>query len=157
VTDFVDNKMYQNQQQPNSIDSGSTPTDIMPTHGQPNGVVPQYQQPLTVNQQPMPVYQQPVGLSVNQLQPYFVSVAAVAPPQVQGRFAPHLSSRSTKACGDLLITLGIFMLAGQMLETIGFSGLSYRILQVNTYIAYVGYWGGVIVSFNTYCYYYEAK
>jgi hypothetical protein len=153
---------------------------MMQTYEPPNGVVPQYQLPLTVKQQPtlfhqqqqpMPVYQpqvpinqqqqptpviqQPVGLPVNQPQPYFVSVAVVAPPQVQGRFAPHLSSRSTKVCGDLLITLGVFMMVGQMLETIGFSGLSYRILLVNTYIAYVGYWGGVIVCFNTYCYYYD--
>jgi hypothetical protein len=126
--------MYQSQLPPNSVD-GSQQTVLTPAYQQQIGVVNQHQQPMAVYQ-----HQQQNG-SV-------VPMPVIVQPQVQGRFAPHVGPKSTKVCGDLLITLGVFMLIGQALET---TGISLFFGSVDSYIDYAGYWGGVIVRYF-YCF-----
>jgi hypothetical protein len=106
---------------------------MMPANHQPPGVVPQYHQPSPMNQQ----------------QQNFASGAVVTQSQVQDRFSRHMTPQPTKICGDLLITLGVFMLVGQILEVIEFGIYTEY---ANSLVGYTGFWGGVIVSFDTYCY-----
>lgn len=101
-------------------------------------------QPPTVVQ--VPVYQVQYGVSQ---QHNIVVATPVVMHQAQacGRFAPLLECQSAKRCGNLLITLGCFMLVGQVLETAAIGSI-YPIVSGSEYslISYVGFWGGVIVS-----------